>query len=164
MKLGPNIRFKTVLFIWFGSHVFLYFRSFDHFSGPLVFYLFGPMDSVYWTSSILVSMLRVAHSFSKIVLSILLQCLTKHTLCIGAFFSIVFGCSFQRSFFQLKLPPKCLYALGQSSLGLRRSSHPPKNVNGLKHTKNELFYLIERFLKYRFIAPYFGVVFFSISD
>ena len=30
---------------------FSYFRSFGHFFGPLVFYLFGPLDSVYGTSS-----------------------------------------------------------------------------------------------------------------
>ena len=34
------------------SNGFLYFRFFDHFFGPLVFYLFGPLDSIYCTSSI----------------------------------------------------------------------------------------------------------------
>ena len=30
---------------------FLYFRSFRHFFGYLVFYLFGPLDLVLWTGS-----------------------------------------------------------------------------------------------------------------
>ena len=45
-----NIKFKKILFIFFGI-VFLHFWSCGHFSGPLVLYLFGSLDSVYGTSS-----------------------------------------------------------------------------------------------------------------
>ena len=47
---GQNFKVKTILFV-FPVLVFLYFWSDGLFFGPLVFYLFGPLDSVYGTSS-----------------------------------------------------------------------------------------------------------------
>ena len=46
-KIGPKIRLKTVLFIFWSFT----FWSYGHFFDPLVFYLFGPLDLVYRTSS-----------------------------------------------------------------------------------------------------------------
>ena len=46
MKIGTNIELKAVLYI-FWSYSFWHFQSYGHFFGPLVFYVFGPLNSVF---------------------------------------------------------------------------------------------------------------------
>ena len=48
MKIGLNIRLKTILFIFSVFHFF----SYGHFYDPLIFYFFGLLDSVYRPSSV----------------------------------------------------------------------------------------------------------------
>ena len=61
MKIRQNIRLKTVLFISFGFMFYCILRSFGYFQtffGPLIFYLFDPLESVYgtgWKSNLYVA-------------------------------------------------------------------------------------------------------------
>ena len=51
MIIGLNNRFKTVIYL-FWSYSFWGFRTFGHFFGPPVFYLFSPLGLVYGPSSL----------------------------------------------------------------------------------------------------------------
>ena len=55
MKKCPNVRFITVLFVFFWSYGLLHFWSFGNYFGLMVSYLFGPLDSVYGTSSFVIA-------------------------------------------------------------------------------------------------------------